>query len=379
MHLPRFLSSALLAGFALTAQASPTLPGVGTAMQAVIDRREIAGVVTLVTTKDKILHLDATGLADIASEKPMQTDALFWLASTTKPFTGVAILMLQDEGKLNVADPVANYLPGFAKLQTSSGKPANITIGQLLTHTSGIGTLDRSAYATTPDLEGLIDGILAMPLQFEPGERWKYSSSSYDVAGRIVEIVSGKRFDVFLQERLFDPLAMKDTTFYPSEAQQKRLATGYLKSRQTGLLRVQPLPFDASVLKSLPPVPAGGLFSTAGDLARFCQMLLNRGVLDGKRYLSEESYHALTTIQTGALPNNALGWGLGVYVVRPPHGVLSAGLSAGTFGHEGAWGTHLIVDPVKGLAYVMLVQRSNLPSNFDNEPIRAFLQAAVSP
>jgi CubicO group peptidase (beta-lactamase class C family) len=379
MHLPRFLSSALLAGFALTAQASPTLPGVGPAMQAMVDRQEVAGAVTLVTTKDKIVHLEATGFADIASAKPMQTDTLFWLASTTKPFTGVAILMLQDEGKLNVADPVAKYLPGFAKLKAPSGKLANITIGQLLTHTSGIGTLDRSAYATTPDLAGLIDGILAMPLQFEPGERWKYSSSSYDVAGRIVEIVSGKRFDVFLRERLFDPLAMKDTTFYPSEAQQKRLATCYLKSRQTGLLRVQSLPFDASVLKSLPPVPAGGLFSRAGDLARFCQMLLNRGVLDGKRYLSEASYHVLTTIQTGDLPNHALGWGLGVYVVRPPHGVLSDGLSAGTFGHEGAWGTHLIVDPVKGLAYVMLIQRSNLPNNFDNEPIRAFLQAAVGP
>jgi hypothetical protein len=126
---------------------------------------------------------------------------------------------------------------------------------------------------------------------------------------------------------------MKDTTFYPGEAQQKRLATGYLKSRKTGLLRVQALPFDATVLKSLPPVPAGGLFSTAGDLARFCQMLLNRGMLDGKRYLSETSYHALTTIQTGDLPNHALGWGLGVYVVRTPHEVVSAGLSAGTLGH----------------------------------------------
>jgi len=377
--LRRILSTASIAWFALTALALPTLPGVGAAMQAVVDRREIAGAVTLVTTKDKIVHLEATGFADIASEKPMQTDTLFWLASTTKPFTGVAILMLQDEGRLNIADPVATYIPGFAKLKTPSGKPANITIGQLLTHTSGLETTERSAYAATNNLAGLIDGILAMPMQFEPGEDWKYSSAGFDVAGRIVEIVSGKSFDVFLQERLFDPLAMKDTTFYPGEAQQKRLATGYLKSRKTGLLRVQALPFDATVLKNLPPVPAGGLFSTAGDLARFCQMLLNRGMLDGKRYLSETSYYALTTIQTGDLPNHALGWGLGVYVVRTPHEVVSAGLSAGTFGHEGAWGTHLIVDPVKGLAYVMLVQRSNLPDNFANEPIRAFLQAAVRP
>ena len=170
MHLPRFLSSALLAGFALTAQASPTLPGVGPAMQAMVDRQEVAGAVTLVTTKDKIVHLEATGFADIASAKPMQTDTLFWLASTTKPFTDVAILMLQDEGKLNVADPVAKYIPESSKLRTPSGKPANITIGQLLTHTSGLETTQYADYAVTNNLAGLVDGILAGQLPLTPPE-----------------------------------------------------------------------------------------------------------------------------------------------------------------------------------------------------------------
>ena len=363
--------------------AAPMLPGVGAAMQTVIDAREVAGAVTAVATKDKIVHLEATGFADVAKQKPMETDAMFWIASTTKPFTGVALLMLQDEGKLSVTDPVAKYIPEFAGLKTPSGKPANLTVAQLVMHTSGLADMKREDVATAKVLADLIPATLAAPMQFEPGESWKYTSSGFNVAARIVEIVSGKSYDVFLQQRLFDPLAMKDTTFYPSEAQQARMAGNYVKNRGTGELLPQALAWPVPPRGSVPPIAAGGLFSTAGDLLQFGRMLANRGVFGGRRYLSEASFQVLTTVRTGDLAtgfsrgqiNKVLGWGLGAYVLRAPHAGASATLSAGSFGHPGACGTHLIVDPVKGLAYVMMVQRPNLPDNFENEPTRAFLQA----
>ena len=363
---------------ALSAQTSPRLPAVSAAMQRMVDEGVVAGAVTLITTKDRIVHLDATGWADIASRRPMQTDALFWLASSTKPFTGVAILMLQDEGKLSLDDPVAKYIPEFSQLRTPSGKPANISIKQLLTHTSGLGTTPLRYYLTG-HLSGLVRGILGAPMQFEPGERYQYGSG-IDVAGRIVEIVSGKTFDVFLKERLFDPLGMRDTTFYPNKGQRKRLATCYYMDWSDHTLRVQAPPIPPFLLFLLPPVPSGGLYSTAADLARFTQMLLNRGVLDQKRYLSESAYTLLTTNQVGDLADPFIGYGLGVNVIRSPHDGVTAFLSAGTFSHQGMWGTHFIIDPAKGLAYVLLVQRTrNHPSNFDNPQTYAFLQAAVSP
>lgn len=371
----------LMAGAPLVGWATPVLPGIGAAMQKEVLAQEVAGAVTLVTTKDKIVHLEATGFADLEAKKAMEPDAMFWLASTTKMVTGLAVLMLQDEGKLNVADPVAKYIPEFASLRTPSGKPANITIAQLLTHTSGLAEINQAAYASVKNLTQLIGGYFpAPPLKFEPGAQYAYTSFGFDVAGRIVEVASGRTFDDFLQERLFDPLAMKDTTFYPTDAQQRRLASNYARNRSTGLLERRPtLPPGMSrpLRGQVPPVPAGGLFSTAEDLARLGQMLLNRGVLDGRRYLSETSYRVLTTVQAGDLPTPERGWGMGVYIVRVPHEGTTATLSAGAFGHPGAAGTHVIIDPVKGVAYVMLVQRPNLPSNFENEPIRVFLQAAA--
>jgi CubicO group peptidase (beta-lactamase class C family) len=345
-------------------------------MQAMVDQREVAGAVTLVTTKDKIVHLEATGLADIASGRPMQTDALFWLASTTKMFNGVAILMLQDEGKLSLDDSVAKFIPEFSKLRTPSGKPANISIKQLLTHTSGLGKTPLRYYLTG-HLSGLVRGILGAPMQFEPGERFEYTNSGFEVAGRIVEVVSGKTFDAFLKERLFDPLGMRDTTFYPNKAQRRRLPTCYFKDWSDGTLHVQAPPAPLYLLFMLPPEE---LYATAADLARFAQMLLNRGVLNQKRYLSESAYTLLTTNQVGDLADPFIGYGIGVNVIRSPHDGVTAFLSAGTFSHQGAWGTHVIIDPAKGLAYVLLVQRTrNHPSNFDNIQTRAFLQAATGP
>jgi CubicO group peptidase (beta-lactamase class C family) len=382
--LPPFAFAVTLA---CAAQAAPQLPGVGAAMQANIDAHEVAGAVTVVATKDKIIHLEATGVADLANKKTLAADAMFWLASTTKPITATAVLMLQDEGKLRLSDPVAKYIPQFAELKTPSGKPANLTIEQLLTHTTGLAEIKRGSYAGKKNLEETIASYFpAAPMLSEPGERWKYTSFGFDTAGRIVEIVSGKSFDAFLQERLFDPLGMKDTTFYTSDEQQQRLVVNYARNNATRELEPRAHQFGRPVRGQFPPVPGGGLHSTASDVARFGQMLLNRGVFEGKRYLSEDAYKILTTMHTGELAtgfstgqfNKVLGWGMGAYVLRAPHEGVTAALSPGTFGHPGACGTSLIVDPVKGFVYVLMIQRSNLTDNFENETARAFVQAAAA-
>jgi CubicO group peptidase (beta-lactamase class C family) len=362
--------------------------GVGTAMQDMVAKHEIAGAVTVVVTKDQVLHLATSGMADVASQRVMTRDALFWIASMTKPITGTAVLMLQDEGKLNVADPVAKYLPEFANLKTPSGKPADLTIAQLLTHTSGLGEAGGDGAKNAHTLADLVPLWLAAPMQYEPGAKWKYTQSGINAAARIVEVVSGMTFDAFLQKRLFDPLGMKDTTFYPSDAQRARLATAYAKNKDTGVLEAVPPRSDFGT-RNRPPQGNGGLYSTAPDYARFCQMLLGGGALDGRRILSADAMKFLSTPQTGDLPtgffqNDAFGqrgknygWGIGTSILRTPHEGVAAMLSPGTFGHGGAWGTQAWCDPVRGVAFVLMVQRANFP-NSDASIVRgAFQQAAA--
>src|SRR5262245_5473233 len=221
------LTVAALSAFA----EAPKLPGVGATMQRQIQSNEIAGAVTVVIAKDKTVHFETTGFADVAAKRPMTQDTLFWIASMTKPVTGAAILMLQDEGKLNVNDPVAKYIPEFANLKTPSGKPANLTISQILTHTSGLGEASGDAARQARTLADLVPLWVAASMQYEPGAKWQYCQSGINAAGRIVEIVSGMTFDAFLQKRLFDPLGMTNTTFYPTAEQRARLATAYSKNK----------------------------------------------------------------------------------------------------------------------------------------------------
>src|SRR6185369_4702429 len=255
---------------------APKLPGVGAAMQEAITKNEIAGAITVVVTRDKTVHLETTGFADVAAKRPMTPDTLFWIASMTKPVTGVAVMMLQDEGKLNVSDPVAKYLPEFAGLKTPSGKPANLTIRQILTHTSGLGEAAGPAAQNAKTLADLVPLWLAAPMQYEPGEKWRYTQSGINAAARIVEVVSGMTFDAFLQRRLFDPLGMKHTTFYLTPESRPQLVTAYAKNRETGSLDPVP-PRPEFGPRDRPPQGNGGLYSTAPDYARFCQMLLNGG------------------------------------------------------------------------------------------------------
>ena len=368
--------------------AEPKLPGVGAAMQELIAKNEVAGAVTVVITKDKLLHLESTGLADVASKRPMTPDTLFWIASMTKPITGTAILMLQDEGKLNVADPVAKYLPEFANLKTPSGQPANLTITQILTHTSGLGEAAGPAAQNAKTLADLVPLWLAAPMQYEPGAKWRYTQSGINAAARIVEVVSGLTFDAFLQKRLFDPLGMKHTTFYLTAGDRARLVTAYAKNKDTGMLEPVP-PRPEFGPRDRPPQGNGGLYSTAPDYARFCRMLLNGGMLDGHRYLSAAAMKFLTTPQTGDLPagffqggtfgdhGKNYGWGIATCILRTPHDGVAAVLSPGTFGHGGAWGTQAWIDPVKGVAYVLMVQRSNFPNSDASDVRRDFQEAVV--
>jgi CubicO group peptidase (beta-lactamase class C family) len=366
----------------------PKLPGIGTAMQEMIAKNEVAGAVTVVVTRDKVVHLEASGFADVAAKRPMTPDTLFWIASMTKPVTGVAVLMLQDEGRLSVADPVTKYLPEFASLKTPSGRPANLTLTQVLTHTSGLGEASGPAAQRAKTLADLVPLWLAAPMQYEPGERWKYTQSGINVGARIVEVVSGMTFDAFVQQRILDPLGMKSTTFYPDSGQRARLATAYAKNKETGAL--EPVAPRAEFgPRDRPPQGHAGLYSTAPDYARFCRMLLNGGTLDGRRYLSDAAMKLLATPQTGDLPTGFLqddsygsrganyGWGITTSILRTPHEGVAAMLSPGAFGHGGAWGTQAWIDPAKGAAYVLMVQRSNFPNSDASDVRRHFQQAAA--
>lgn len=388
--LPRsLLLAATFAASAVVALAAPVLPGVGAAMQDMIAKHEVAGAVTVVVTADRTLHLESTGHADVAAGRVIAPDTLFWIASMTKPVTGAAIMMLRDEGKLSLADPVAKYIPEFAALKTPSGAPANLTITQILTHTSGLGEASGPAAQAARTLADLVPVWLAAKMQFEPGAQWKYCQSGINLAGRIVEVVSGQSFDAFLDQRLFGPLGMKDTTFYPTEAQRARLVTAYAKNKDTG--RLEPVPARADFgQRNRPPQGNGGLFSTPQDYARFCQLLLGRGTFAGKRLLSPAAVQSLASVHTGEIPTGFFqteqwgrrganyGWGVGTCVLRTPHPGHAEMLSPGSFGHGGAWGTQAWIDPVKGVAYLLFVQRSNFPNSDGSDVRLAFQRAAAA-
>jgi CubicO group peptidase (beta-lactamase class C family) len=373
-----------LPAFALGAE--PGNPAIRTAVEKFIDAQDISGAVTVVAAKDKFLALDTIGLADIAKKKPMEPDTLFWVASMTKPLTAVSILMLQDEGKLKVTDPVEKFIPEFAALRTPAGRPAHITIEQILTHTSGLGEGDGAAIKTAHTLRDLIPIYLASPMLYEPGERWRYTQSGINVAARIVEVTSGLSFDQFVSKHLLKPLGMKHTTFYPNKKQRSHLATPYIKDKQTGTLTAAP--YAGYGNQGQPPFGNGGLFSTGPDYARFCQMLLNRGTFRGKHYLSPAAFQELTTVHTGELKSGFLqteeygsrgmnyGWGIGVAILKSPHPGVAEMLSPGTFGHGGAWGTQAWIDPVRGLAYILMVQRPGV--NGDASKLRQAFQQSAS-
>lgn len=354
---------------------------ISSVIERFVEANEISGAVTLVASPSEVLHLQGVGKGDIESGREMGVDSIFWIASMTKPITGASVMMLVDEGKLSLDDPITKFLPGMKDLKDASGKPAVITIKHLLTHSSGMAELASGEAYTSKTLEEAEGRYRKVAVLFEPGSKWQYSQTSINTAARIVEVVSGKPFDLFVQERLFGPLGMKDTTFYLSADQMKRLATSYNKTEQGKLVpeSIKLLAGHAPTDRDRFPAANGGLFSTAGDYAKFCQLLLNEGEYQGKRILSKKAVETLRTVAfpshvTGFTPGN--GWGIGCCVIREPQGASEA-LSPGSFGHGGAYGTQAWIDPVKKRAYVLMVQRANFP-NADASEVRKEFQGAAA-
>jgi CubicO group peptidase (beta-lactamase class C family) len=331
-----------------------------------VNKGELSGAVTLVADSQGIRHFSAVGERDLDKHLPMESDTIFWIASMTKPVTSTAIMILEQEGKIGLDDPVAKYIPEFAKLRTPSGGPANLTLRHLLTHTSGLAESPDPKRRLARNLEELVPTFLAEPMHFEPGTKWEYCQSGINTLGRIIEIVSGESYQDFMQERIFDPLGMKNTTYYPSTDQKNRLAVSYaMKDGKLTPTDNKLLPGPVGDRSHYAP-PNGGLFSTAEDYCKFCRMLLNGGTLDGKQILAPESVKEMTRIQTDDLPKVGFipgsSWGLAVGIVREPVG-MTAMLSPGTFGHGGAYGTQAWIDPKKDRIYLLLIQRGDLENS----------------
>jgi CubicO group peptidase (beta-lactamase class C family) len=349
---------------ALPAPADDSAPskGVAAVLQPFVDNHALAGAVTLVADREKVLSLDAVGYADVAGKKAMPTNALFWIASQSKPITAAALMMLVDEGKVKLDDPVEKYLPEFKGQWLTVErdnehmllkKPKHpITVRNVLSHTSGLpfaSVMEQPTLDMLP-LRVAVKSYAMTPLVFEPDSKYAYSNAGINTAGRIIEVVAGMPYEEFMDKRLFGPLGMKDTTFWPNEEQLKRLAKSYKPTADKNDLEeitIGQLKYPLND-RARQPMPAGGLFSTAADVARFCQMVLNGGTFEGKRYLSEEAVKTMTSKQTGALKD---GYGLGWST------------NNGVYGHGGAFATNMNIDSHRGLITVFMVQHAGFPKD----------------
>jgi CubicO group peptidase (beta-lactamase class C family) len=355
---PRIAACLFFLGICRAEVAAPLAP----LLQPFVEKHELAGAVALVVDRDHVRSIETVGFADIATQKPMRSDSLFWIASETKSITAVAVLMLADEGRIHLDDAVEKYLPEFHGQQviaeqdathTILRRPAHpITIREVLSHMSGLpfkSTVEEPHRDALP-LAYSVRSYASTPLQTEPGTHYLYSNAGINTAGRIIEVVTGQRYEQFLQQRLFTPLGMKDTTFWPTPEQEKRLATSYRPNSAKNDLEALPIPPLSRPFSDHDhrfPMPGGGLFSTAADVARFCQMLLNGGLLEGKRYLSESSLREMSTRQTPASVTENYGLGFR--------------LNTNGFGHDGAHGTSFEIRPRQGIALVWMVQHAGFP------------------
>lgn len=332
------------------------------ALSPFVEREELAGAVGLVANKSEILATVSVGFADREAKREMPTNAMFWIASQSKPITAAATMIAVEEGKINLDDPVEKYLPEFKGQMVIKERDADhmllvkptqpITVRQVLSHTSGLPfkskieepSLDRWPLAARVRSYGMT------PLDFDPGTKYAYSNAGINTAARIIEVVTKMSFEEFLAQRLFQPLGMNDTTFWPTEEQAARIATSYKPgANNMGLepTTIGQLYYPLTDRRERFPMPAGGLFSTAHDVARFYQMLLNGGELDGKRVLSEAAVQELTKRQTPAEMKDSYGLGFSV--------------STNTFGHGGAFSTNSFADRQQGMIFVWLVQHAGFP------------------
>ena len=329
------------------------------------------GIVTLLQIDGKRIALDAFGLADREAKRAMKTGTICQVMSMTKPFTGSGIAMLAEDGKLRFTDAVERHLPEFrgqrviesvdGTKQVTVPSPRPITIRDLMTHTSGMAEMPPESagdFATDVQRRPLDENVLIyaqQPLIFAPGTRYQYSNMGLATLGRIIEVCSGQSYNKFLAERIFEPLGMKDSFFFPPAEKRDRIAMVYFTNKEG---KTDPMPGWVERKGARYPMPEGGLFSTAEDLSRFYQTVLDGGVYQGKRILSKWAVETMTALQEAAVPGVAgtgSGWGLTWNRVSGPRGMLTL-KSASAFGHGGAFGTFGLVDPERKLVAVFFTQ-----------------------
>jgi CubicO group peptidase (beta-lactamase class C family) len=364
-------------------------------MKAFVDKGTIAGAVMLVQRHGAVAQIEAAGWQDIEAKKPMRADTIVQIMSMTKPVTAVGIMMLLEEGKLALSDPVEKHLPEFRGMwmidsrdekTRSLKRPSRpITIRDLLTHTSGLvpNPPEGLKELYTKMDHTLAESVLIFsqhPLEFEPGTKWQYCNAGIATLGRIIEVVSDQPYERFLEERIFKPLGMKDSFIFPPADKTARIAMVYKleggKLARAGgdILGGDPSQYRKGAKFSGPEF---GMFSTAQDLAAFYQMVLSGGTHGGARLLSKASVDLMTAAHTGDLMaghSPGMAYGLAWAVVRDPLGTLQLH-SVGTYGHGGAFGTQGFVDPKKDMVGVFLIQRS---SGGSGDEYNAFRQIAAS-
>lgn len=364
------------------------LQRIGQMLQRHIDAGEMAGAAAIVARKGKIVYQTSLGVTDLESKKPVTPETMWRVASMTKPVTSVALMMMIEEGKVHLNDPVSRYIPEFKNLKVAvaTGAPApapakggrggaappfytvpanrEVTIKDLLTHTSGLAsgdmgnsTVQAVARKQGEKLADYIPRLGSTALEFQPGTRWMYSAQAgHDTLGRIVEIASGMPLDKFFQTRIFDPLGMKDISFWPSEAQWTRVSSVYTLNQGKLAKNNNPNGMSSNVYF----MGSGGLISTPADYIPFGMMLANWGEFNGHRVLGKKTVEMLSSLHIpDTLPGRSPGegYGLGVRVVSD-HAKLGTMLSTGTYGWSGVYGTHFFVDPVEGVVGVMMSQTS---------------------
>jgi CubicO group peptidase (beta-lactamase class C family) len=381
-------------------------------MKAIVDNKQLAGVATIVARHGQIVQQMAYGQADLASNTPLQKDTIVRIYSMTKPITGVAMMMLYEEGKWKPSDPISRYIPEFKDLKVfksldADGKPVADppghppTMGELMSHTAGFTyglfgstPVDKMYQQANPlaagSLKEFIDRIAPLPLAYEPGQGWVYSVS-VDIQGYLVEKLSGQPFADFLRERIFEPLGMNDTAFFVPANKLSRLATIY-QLTPNGLTA---MPRDPNV--SSPPGLAsggGGLYSTGSDYLRFAQMLANRGELNGVRLLAPSSVELMTSNHVPEAVKTAGKFGIGNYRQQPGFGFgfdvaiyeeptrIGSSVGKGTFLWDGIAGTWFWIDPTNDIVFVGIIQRWAGPSpgpNIEDLSRALTMQALVDP
>ncbi|MGH9141310.1 MAG: serine hydrolase domain-containing protein [Vicinamibacterales bacterium] len=352
------------------------------AMKRLVDDKQVAGLVTLLERHGKVVEFNAVGQQDVRKPDPLQKDSIFRIYSMTKPLTGLAMMMLYEEGKWRIDDPVARYIPEFARMKVYTGKnddgtpkledaKRSMTMRELMTHTAGLGyvlsannpvdkmIIDANVLNSAAPLKNMIDGLARMPLLAQPGTRWSYSIG-VDVQGYLVEKFSGMSFADFLRTRVFEPLGMKDTAFYVAKEKLSRLALVH-NGGPNGLVVDEHRP-DPTVVP-LGASGGGGLFSTAMDYARFCEMMLGGGRLGGVRLIAPRTVEMMRTNHVNPDPLKTMpqgtGWGMDFQIVMD---AAAAGdsVSNGSYSWFGIAGTWFWIDPVEDLAFVGMVQHVNL-------------------